>query len=327
MGLVFLLTLLFISPSNSLAAEKPIVLKFAHQLPETQPVAKQARFFEKLVQEKSKGRVTIEIYPAAQLFTARDLFPAVKRGAVEMAAVVIGPMQGAIPLMEIFDIPFVFTEFEQVKKGWYGYLGEVLKKELEKQGVYWLAPGYYGFAQASNNKREIRSPDDFKGLKIRTVGPLTAEIVTLMGGGVVVMGGDEAYLAMAKGVVDGSITGNVTMATRKYYEIQKYVTILNLGYIGIPMLINLEVWNSLPKEIQKLIQECATESGEFVLKETIEEEKKSVEILKEKGMIVYTPTKAEMEKFKKTAATIKDKWLKRHGEVAAKLIKFVEEIK
>jgi len=327
-GLGVLLTLLFTYSHHVIAAEqKPMVIKFAHQLPESQSVAKQARVFEKLVKEKSKGNVVIEVYPAAQLFTARDLYPAVRKGSVEMAAVVIGPIQGAIPLMEIFDVPFVFQNYDQVMKAWYGFPGDYLKQEMEKHGAKFMAEGYYGFTHICNIKHEIRTPKDIRGLKIRCIGPLTAEIISAMGGGAVVMGGDEAYLAMSRKVVDGSFTGLVSMATRKYWEIQKYLSLINLNYTGIPMLINLQFWKGLSKEVQNLLQASAKESEDFVLKETIKEEKEAVDLLKEKGMIVYTPTPAEMEEFRKFCAPIKDAWIKKHGDIAAKMVKFVEEIK
>jgi C4-dicarboxylate-binding protein DctP len=321
-GLAFVLV-----SHDAFAQQKPIVIKFAHQMPESQSVAKQARVFEKCVKEKSNGSVTVEVYPAAQLFTARDLYPAVRKGAVDMAAVVIGPIQGAIPLFEIFDVPFLFQSYDQVKKSWYGFPGEFLKKELEKQGVKFLAEGYYGFIHSSNSKREIRTPKDLQGLKIRCIGPLTADTVKAMGAGVIVMGGDEVYLAMARKVVDGSFTGTISMASRKYWEVQKYVSLIHINYTGVPMFINLELWKGLPKQIQVLLEQCAKESEDFVLKETIKDESDAVGVIKENGMKVYTPTPAEMEEFRKISLPVREDWIKKHGEIAAKMVQFVESIK
>ena len=326
-GVFIVLTWCVVCNSNSLAATKPILIKYAHQLPESQSVAKQARVFEKCVKEKSNGNVVIEVYPAAQLFNARDLYPAVRKGAVDIAAVVIGPIQGSIPLMEIFDVPFLFQTYDQVKGAWYGYPGEFLKKELEKQGVKMLAEGYYGFIHVCNNKREIRNPKDLQDLKMRTVGPLTADIAQLMGAAAIVMGGDESYLAMARKVVDGSFTGTVTMASRKYWEIQKYLSLIHMNYTGIPMLINLQKWNTLPKEVQVLLEQCAKESEEYVLKQVVKDEKDAVEIMEKNGMKVYTPTPAEMREFRRVSLPIKNAWIKKHGEVAAKMVDFVENIK
>jgi TRAP-type C4-dicarboxylate transport system substrate-binding protein len=117
------------------------------------------------------------------------------------------------------------------------------------------------------------------------------------------------------------------MASRKYYEIQKYLTLLSLNYTGIPMLINLQKWNSLPKDVQVLLEECAKESEEFVLKETIKEEKDAEESLAKNGMEVYRPTPKEMEEFRKMALPVKNDWIKKHGEIAAKMVNFIENIK
>ncbi len=301
----------------------PIVIKYAHQLPESQPVAKQARFFEKLVTERAKGRVKIQIYPAGQLFGAKELFNAVRTGEVEMAAVVIGPMQGAIPLLEIFDIPFLFEDFDAVKAAWYGRVRDLTAPRLNRLGAKWLAPGYYGFTQVSNSKLEIKSPKDFEGLKIRAVGPMTSDIIKQFGGSSITMGGGEAYMAMARGTVDGSATGVVSMYTRKYSEVQKYATIMNLNYIGIPILINLEFWNSLPKDIQQIIQESAEKSAEFVKTKTEVMEAECLKGIERQGMDVYILTPQEREAFKDAARPVTERWIKRHGEIGKSLVEYV----
>ncbi|MEW6262029.1 MAG: TRAP transporter substrate-binding protein [Thermodesulfobacteriota bacterium] len=324
---VLVVTLLVVFCSYSLAQEqKRLVIKYAHTLPDMEPIAEQAKLFAKCVKEKSAGKIEIEVYPAAQLFTARDVFPAVRKGAVEMAAVVSGTMQGTIPLMEIFDLPFLFKDFMQVKKAWGGELGSTLKKELEKNGIKLLAEGYHSFIDVTNSKHEIKTPKDVSGLKMRTIGPMTADIVKIMGGGPVVLGGDEAFLAMERKVVDGSFQGFRSVAYRKIYEVQKYITLLRLNYTGVPMVINLAFWKSLPKDVQSLIEKCAEESEDFVLKATMKEEQDAIKTLKEKGMIIYNPTPAEMKEFSKATTPVKEAWIKKHGEVGAKLVQSVEKL-
>ena len=102
---VFIISLLFISSPNALAAKK-IVIRFAHQMPESSCTAKQIRFFEKELEKRAKGRIEVQVYPAGQLFKAKELFGAVRSGQVEMIVVTIGAMQGPLPHYEIFDVPF-----------------------------------------------------------------------------------------------------------------------------------------------------------------------------------------------------------------------------
>lgn len=326
---IFVLTILFLSliGIDAYAEQKQIKMKYSHHLPEAMSVAKQARFFEKIVKEKSKGNVLIEVYPAAQLFGARDAFQALRKGGIEMATVVIGSMEGAIPLTQIFDVPFLFKDYDQVVKSWNGYLGEVLKKEFEKLGVKFLAPGYLDFAHICNSKREIKTPKDLQGLKIRTYGPMAGEVLQALGAAPVVMGGDESYLAMSRKVIDGSFTGIITMTTRKYYEIQKYATLLNATYIDLPVMINLKVWESLPKDIQELLQQCADESAEKCLNWAINDGKEFAKTLQEKGMQIYTPTSSEIQEFKKVCAPLRESWIGKQGDVAAKMVKYVESLK
>lgn len=312
-------------PQGVFAQQKPIILKYAHALPEGNFIAKAARVFEKCVKEKSKGNVVVEVYPAAQLFGHRDVFPGLRKGAVDIA--IVGPpyMQGSIPLMEIFDLPFLFRTFDQVKNAWYGYPGDILKQELEKHGLKFMSPGYFCFSEMSTNKGEIRTPADFKGLKIRAPGPMMAEVISALGGAPVSFSGEEQYLALQRKVVDGSLAALEGMVSRKYWEIQKYVSLLHLGYIDLPMIINSQVWKNLPKEVQALLEQCAIEYEKFTWEEAINNEKNSVEILKEKGMVIYTPTPAEMEEFRKVTLPIKASWIKKHGEIGKKMIEFVEK--
>ena len=325
-GVFIVLTWCVVCNSNSLAAGKPIIIKYGHQLPEAEAVAKQARVFAKCMKEKSNGNVEVEVYPAAQLFTARDAFAMVRKGAVDIAAVGSPSIQESIPFMEIFDVPFLFQTYDQVKGAWYGYPGDVLRTEFDKQGVTFIAEGYYGFIQLSNSKREIRSPKDLQGLKIRTVGPLSAELARIMGAAAIVLGGDEAYLAMARKVVDGSLTGAASMSARKYWEVQKYVTLTSMGYIGLPLFINSKYMNGLPIEVQGLVKECAKISEDFVLKDTIRDEQDSIVNLAKHGIIVYKPTPEELGEFRKVCLPIKEAWIKKQGEIGAKMVKFVENI-
>jgi tripartite ATP-independent transporter DctP family solute receptor len=325
-GVSLLLTLVLVCNSNSLGAEKkPIVIRLTHT--GSQPMSQQATFFEKCVKEKSNGMVVIEIYPMGQLFSGRDAFPAVRKGAVEMGSISVGMIQGAIPLLEFLDLPFLFRDYDDVKRSWHGYPSEILKQEFEKEGMKFLAPGYPGFSVISNSKREIRSPEDMKGLKFRTLGPMSSDVIIAMGGAPVVTGGEEAYLMLSRKVVDGALTNASSMAARKYWEIQKYLTLVNVYFPECPMFMNLEFWKGLSNEVQNLLQECAKISEEYVFSLSIQLQIDGVKTMANNGMKVYTPTPAELAEFRKIAGPLKEAWVKKHGEVAAKMVEFVESLK
>lgn len=243
-----------------------------------------------------------------------------------MAQPVTGSMQGAIPMMEIWAIPFLFRTMDQVKKAWNGYLGDILKQELETKGVKLMAQGTYMFLNVCNSKRELKTPKDFNGLKIRTAGPMDADTIKALGASPVTMGGDEAYLAMSRKTVDGSFTGLAGMSSRRYWDVQKYLTMINTSYTDIPMMINLQFWKGLPIEVQNLLQECARESEEFVFQSSLKEDKESLEMLVQNGMKAYTPTPEEIKEYIKACAPIKEAWVQQHVDIAAKAVKWVESL-
>ena len=134
-------------------------------------------------------------------------------------------------------------------------------------------------------------------------------------------------MAMARGTVDGSATGVVSMYTRKYHEVQKYATLMNLNFTGIPMLINLKFWKSLPNDLQQIIQKSATESAVFVKKESQRMVDESIAGLKERDMKVYKLSPKERKAFKKAALPVTKRWIKRHGDTGKELIEYVEKSK
>ena len=200
-------------------------------------------------------------------------------------------------------------------------IGEILKMRLKKIGIEFMAPGYYGLAHITNDVREIRTPEDFKGLKIRATGPMNADLVRQFGGSAIVMGGGEVYIAMARGTVDGTSCQIGGLYDRKWYEVNKYATInLSSGYSDIPMLANLKWWNTLPKDIQGVLKKIAEDSGEWGFNETVTIENNCLEKLKKTNLKMTVLTPEERERFKKVSEPLTQLWIEKHGTIGKELV-------
>src|SRR6187399_216001 len=148
-------------------AQQPIVIKFSHVVANDTPKGKGAEYFKKLAEERTKGKVKVEVYPNSQLYKDGEEMEALQLGSVQMLAPSLakfGPL-GAREF-EVFDLPYIFDNYEELHKVTEGPIGKALFQKLESKGIVGLAYWDNGFKDMSANKA-LKSPADVKGLKMR----------------------------------------------------------------------------------------------------------------------------------------------------------------
>src|SRR6478672_7633589 len=153
--------------AGSALAQQPIVIKFSHVVAVDTPKGKGAEYFKKLAEERTKGRVKVEVYPNSQLYKDGEEMEALQLGSVQMLAPSVakfGPL-GAREF-EAFDLPYIFDNYEEMHKVTEGPVGKMLFRKLESKGITGLAFWDNGFKEMSANK-PIKVPADYKGLKMR----------------------------------------------------------------------------------------------------------------------------------------------------------------
>ncbi len=245
---------LLLSLSLSVSAD-PIIIKFSHVVAVDTPKGQAAERFKKLVEERTKGQVKVEVYPNSQLYKDKEEMEALQLGAVQMLAPSLakfGPL-GAREF-EVFDLPFIFDNYEDLHKITQGPIGLNLLKKLDNKGIIGLAYWDNGFKVMSANK-PLRTPADFRGLKMRIQSSkvLDSEMRAL-GASPQVMAFSEVYQALQTGVVDGTENPPSNLYTQKMHEVQKYVTVSNHGYLGYAVIVNKAFWEGLPPDIRKTLE-------------------------------------------------------------------------
>ena len=189
---------------SALAAE-PIVIKFSHVVAENTPKGQAAQKFKQLAEERTKGRVKVEIYPNSQLYKDKEELEALQMGSVQMLAPItskFGPM--GLREFEALDLPYIFTSEEALHKVTRGPVGQGLLKKLEPKGIVGLAFWDNGFRVLSANK-PLHKPADMKGLKIRiNTSKVNDAIMRSVGALPQTMAFSEVYQALQTGVVDGT---------------------------------------------------------------------------------------------------------------------------
>ena len=260
---IALCSALMLSLSMAASAD-PIVIKFSHVVAPDTPKGRAAEKFKQLAEEKTKGRVKVEIYPNSQLYKDREELEALQLGSVQMLApsmAKFGPM-GAREF-ELFDLPFIFPNSAALHRVMDGDVGKKLFAKLDTKGVTGLAFWDNGFKQMSSN-RPMHSVADFKGLKMRIQSSkvLDAQMKTL-GATPQVMAFSEVYSALQQGVVDGTENPVSNFYTQKMNEVQKHMTMSNHGYLGYAVVTNKKFWDELPADIRSALTAAMKEATEF----------------------------------------------------------------
>ncbi len=309
------------------AAAEQIVLRYAGQLPVTHHLTQADYRFAKMVDERTGGKVKIEVYPAGQLYKGSSIVKAVMSGSVEMGIVFNGALTGPVPLMDLFELHFLFRDYDHILKAWDGNVGDKIREEMEKSKIKALGFEAYGDSFCIVNKNKLlKMPADFNGLKIRAAAPQHADALKGLGASPVMMSSSEVYMALQRGTIDGSVSGPTSIEQRKWYEATEYLTIPDAGYSLWPIMMNLKVWEGLPKDVQKVLEEAARDTIMHTIKVSAEEDKKAVDMLS--GQIeVYRLTDEERAAWKKAVQAEEIKaFLSRTGKDGEVILKQVKEM-
>ena len=274
-------------------AQGPIVIKFSHVVTPDTPKGKAAEQFKKLAEERTKGKVKVEIYPNSQLYKDKEELEMLQLGSVQMLAPSLakfGPLGERE--FEAFDLPYIFENYDELHKVTEGPIGAGLLKKLEPKGIVGLAYWDNGFKVMTANK-PLRKPEDVKGLKLRIQSSKVLDAqMRALGGIPQVMAFSEVYQALQTGVVDGTENTDSNIYTQKMHEVQKYLIVTDHGYIGYAVVVNKKFWDGLPPDIRTTLEGAmkdATAYGNHIARQ---ENDAALEAIRKSGktqIITLTP--------------------------------------
>jgi C4-dicarboxylate-binding protein DctP len=281
--------------------QTPIVIKFSHVVAADTPKGMAAERFKQLAEERTGGRVHIEIYPNSQLYKDGEEMEALQLGSVQMLAPStskFGPL--GLPEFELFDLPYIFPDRAVLRRVVDGEIGRNLFKLLETKGIVGLAYWDNGFKVMSAN-RPLHGVADFRGLKMRIKSSkvLDAQMRDL-GALPQVMAFSEVYQALQTGVVDGTENTPPNLYTQKMYEVQKYVALSNHGYDGYAVIVNKKFWDALPADIRTKLEGAMRESTDYENRLSLQDNEESIAKVKASGKTnIYALTAEEQAAWRK----------------------------
>lgn len=288
--------------------EQQYVLQLAGAYPSTEdtPRALASKKIKEVIEEKSGGKIKVELYLDSQLGGDREILEACQAGNIAMVGQTTAPQVGFIPELAIFDIPMLFENLEVAKKTLSGPYIDKLAKKYEEAGLKLLMfePIYYRETTAN---RPLEKLEDFKGLKIRTMeNKYHMAFWQELGANPTPLNFAELYIALQQGTVDAQENPYEIVWGSKFYEVQDYL--INTRHICFifTVVMDKDLYDSMPAEYRKLIDDSMAEASEWLYQEALAQNEAMLSTLKDLGMTVLDLSPQLREDLLKAAAVVED---------------------
>ena len=260
---IFLLALL-VQLTGCGTKDESLNLKLAHSLDASHTVHKAMLFMAQRLEELSNGEMSMDIYPSGQLGSEREVIELLQIGSLAMTKVSVSPLEGFVPEMKIFNLPYLFRDHEHFLRVLDSSIGKQLLETPLKAGL--LGMGYYDAGSRSfyTTKKPVQTPQDLNGLKIRVQESQTAmQMVSSLGGSPTPVSWGELYTALQQGVVEGAENNPPSYYLSHHYEVAPYYTLDEHTAVPDIILISHYVWQQLTPEQQGWLQQAVNDSVAF----------------------------------------------------------------
>ncbi|MCS0671307.1 DctP family TRAP transporter solute-binding subunit [Cytobacillus firmus] len=293
-----------------------ITIKIAHVVAENTPKHQGALKMKEVIEKESDGKIKVQVYPNSSLFGDKDEYQNLVANNVQFILPDMSKLVGNDPGFNIPAMPFLFESDEAANAFWDGEKGQEIFKRLEKDGVLGKAMWPNGAKHMTNDKKAIKKPEDLDGMKIRTQGgQLLEAIYAELGAGSASIPFGELYTALQQGTVDGQENTFSNIESKKFDEVQKYMTIMGHTRVDYALLTNTKFWDSLNDETKAIVQKGVDEGTKLARESAKKLNDDALAKLKENGQVeINELSDAEIEEFKKTLEPIYNEWAEKIGK-------------
>jgi TRAP-type transport system periplasmic protein len=300
------------SSSSNEDKKDPIVLKLGHGTSTTSLYHEGAVKFKELVEEKTDGQVTVEIYSDGTIGHDNDLINFMKSANVQMGMIGVEPLMAIAPKLKVVGLPYIFQDRDTAYKVLDGEIGAEMVADLPSEhGVRVLAYFENGFRNVTNSKREVNSPEDLDGLKLRTPqSPVSLAIFKALGANPTPMSFGELYTALEQKTVDGQENPLSLIYQNNFYEVQEHIALTSHMYSPMVLSISEKTWSELSSELQTAVQEAANEARDFERNLSAEQEADLISKLEEAGVKI---TKPDLAPFIKATENVHEEFDAEYG--------------
>ena len=308
--------------ANSTAAEgeyQRIDLVMAVNGTDTQIDTRVAKYFAGLVEERSGGNVTVDVFPNDQLAggNATMGIEMIAQGSVDLAAYATCTLAVIDSQLPVATIPWSFDGYQQAREVIDSTGGQYYAERLAAKGITYIGSFHNGFRQLTNSKTAVDEPDDLKNLKIRVPGSeVYMGFFRALGADPTSMSWSEVFTAIQQGTIDGQENGVSVTSTAKMDEIQKYLTMWNYSYENDLFIANTKIWDALEENTRQLLTECAREACNWGRDALEAEEAEILAKFESEGMEITYLTDEQKAAFADAISEWKGSMIERFGTEA-----------
>ena len=287
---------------------KPIEIKMGGGMPQGHAISVSVVDWQKKLEAATNGRVKVTFYEAGTIAKSAELYDACLNGTLQAVHLAEFWAGGRFPIVEGVDsLPFTFTGLGQQTQAMNAIIDKGLaSKELDPfKYLYFTSVGTINIFTA---KTKIVTMPDFKGQKLRASG-VNVKTVELLGGQGITIPGEEEYMAIQKGILTGNLTGADNVVGRKLYEVLKYGIQNPISTGGFLFIMNKNFWNSLPADIQTIINNLNKEESAAHITAQTAAQAKSWDTCKSNNMEAYNIAPDELTKWRQATSNVAADWI------------------
>lgn len=299
-------------------------LSFAYITPETFPYHDGAVRFKELVEERSDGKITVTLFPGAQLGGERDIEEGILEGSIHFG-IGAGALAAFSPIMNLLELPFLIKNQEHMQAIIDSPVADELSSRIEDGGFEVLDWFSTGDSAIQTVDKAIRQPSDLNGVKIRVIeNPALVDALNALGANATPLPYPEIYNAMQQEVIEGSHVDWGSVTSLKLYELIEFSTGPEVAFLAEPrpVIASVEFWSSLSADEQELIQTAMQEAAEHERQVFLEKQQTAIETVEAEGV---TLTEIDEEAFASKLEGVYEKWAQELD--AAELIEQIEELR
>ena len=289
--------ILALASASASAADDVITLRASHSVAETHPYHLGLQKFAELVDQKTDGKVKIDIFPSAQLGDERANIEDLQMGTLDIAVSSTGPLGNFAEDFLILDLPFLFSGYDHAHRVLDGEIGQALIAKLDDIGIVGGAFWENGFREMTNSKHPIETVADCAGLKLRCMeNQVHMDAFSALGMDPTPMAWSEVFTALQQGVIDGQENPIAVIYSQKVFEAgQKYLAITNHVYSPSLILFSKAVFDKLDPAIQTALMEAAQEAADYERSCCEDNESGQIAEMEELGVQVTYPDVTEFQ--------------------------------
>ena len=296
----------------AIPAQAQTVLKFGYAVSKDSHYGVGTGVFCAEIEKNTQGRYKCQEFPNGSLGGEREMIESVQLGTLDLVTTSSGPLGNFVPDVKIFDIPFLFRDYDHARKVLDGKIGQDILKKFESKGLVGLVWGENGFRHMTNNKHPIRTPADAAGLKMRTMeNKVHMEGYKAFGILPTPMAFTELFTALQQGTVDGQENPIPVILAAKFSQVQKYLSLTGHVYSPATIIMNPGVYNKLSADDKKIFQEAAKAGATAMRKRVNDDEARGIALLRKDG--VEVTEKVDGEAFRKAIAPAYQGYAKEFG--------------